>query len=205
MSIRFLNTIDATTGPTDYSEFDDIAVDNNLLVGNTITAKFVNGIEYDYAHLEVPSVSGVRAALNYLIYTLHHAIMTDNIYAREATLEKVDVRTINYSENTTNVPIINGVVTLDLSKGNTFNIDIDNHITKFVLNLTPPETYNFTLVMRQRGLRNVSWNFENNTLKWSNNEIPKVSQNADQVDIYTFATFDGGGVWYGFIGGQNFV
>jgi hypothetical protein len=205
MSIRFLNSIDATTGPTDYSEFDDIIVDNDVLVGNTLTANYVNAREYDYFNLETPSASGVRAALNYLIFSLHHGIMTDNIFARTATLERTDIRTLNYSENTTNIPVLNNTITLDLSRGNTFIIDLTQDIHKFVLNNTPDETYTFTLLIKQRGLRNVNWNFDNNILKWSNNEIPLVSQNAENEDIYSFVTFAGGGTWYGFVGGQNYV
>ena len=205
MSIRFLNNIDATTGPEDFSAFDDIIVDNDLFVGNTLTAKYINGTEYDYINTEVPAATGIRMVLNYLIYTLHHAIMTDNIFAREATLENTSVRTVNYSETTTYIPILNNTVTLDLSKGNTFHIDLNNNITSFVLIHTPQETYTFSLIIKQRGLRSVSWNFDNNVVKWSNNDIPQMSQDAYTEDIYSFTTFTGGGSWYGFVGGQNFV
>lgn len=207
MSIRFLNSIDATTGPSDFSEFDDLMVENNAYVGGTLTAKYIDGKEYDYSHLEVPTLSGVRMALNYLIHSLHHGIMTDNIFAREATLENTSVELINYSEKSLVVPIVDGVVTLHHCDSNTFKIDLEDSISKFVLNHTPADTFTFTLVIKQDcyGGKDVDWVFENSTIKWAHNEVPQMSQEAEHEDIYSFTTFSGGGVWYGFVGGQNFV
>jgi hypothetical protein len=207
MSIRFLNSIDATTGPSDFSEFDDLRVDNNVSVGGTLTAKYINGTEYDYSNLEVPSVSGIRMALNYLIFSLNHGIMTDNIFAREATLENTSVELVTYSEKSLAVPIIDEVVTLHHCDSTTFKIELNDKISKFVLRHTPADTFTFTLVIKQDGYggKDVNWVFENSTIKWANNEIPQMSQDAEHEDIYSFTTFSGGGVWYGFVGGQNFV
>jgi len=55
------------------------------------------------------------------------------------------------------------------------------------------------------GGKKINWLFDNNIIKWSHNEIPQMSQGANNEDIYSFTTFSGGGVWYGFVGGQNFV
>lgn len=207
MSIRFLNSIDATTGPTDFSEFDDLRVDNNVSVGGTLTAKFINGSEYDYTNLEVPSVSGIRMALNYLIFSLNHNIMTDNIFAREATLENASLELTTYSEKSLVVPIINGEVTLHHCDSTTYKIELSDSISKFRFTHTPSDTFTFTLIIKQDsyGGKNVNWLFENSIIKWPHNEIPRMSQGADNEDIYSFTTFSGGGVWYGFVGGQNFV
>jgi hypothetical protein len=118
----------------------------------------------------------------------------------------------SYYEIAETVISSSGVVTLDLSKGQTFLNTTTENISKFVLsNTIPNSTSSFTLRIAQGVVaRTVAINvFETSSgvsipVYWSGGVAPIVTPAANKTDIYSFITFDGGASLYGVTGGQNF-
>lgn len=109
-----------------------------------------------------------------------------------------------FSEQTT-TPVIPATnkVTLDLSTGNTFSINLNANITQFILNNKPSGTYTITLVIKNTASNTVAWNsFDNQQVKWAGSGAPVMTTGANKIDIYCLTYISN--AWYGFIGGQSF-
>ena len=105
--------------------------------------------------------------------------------------------------------IVGNVCTLDLSITNVFYIaSLTTNINSFTLNniVSGTTTHTFTLFITQDsfGGRTVTWTFTGLTLKWPGGVAPTLTSTANKGDAYTFISFDGGSVWWGFVGGQNY-
>ena len=108
-------------------------------------------------------------------------------------------------------PIASNVVTLELDQANTFTITVTDAITNFKLANPPSEASNFTVKIVQDAIGHQVGidSFKDNDgniipVYWSNGIVPQVSTGGDQIDIYSFFTFDGGASLFGVTGGQNF-
>lgn len=92
---------------------------------------------------------------------------------------------------------------IDLSAGNVLDLTLTDSCTLSIVN--PPATGrsgSLTLILRQDGTgsRAVTWP---SGTQWAGGTAPTLSASANAVDVLTFFTVDGGGVWFGFLAGAN--
>ena len=119
-----------------------------------------------------------------------------------------------YSEHVEALTISSNVVTVDLSKAQSFTLSATSDINSFTLTNVPSGSTAFTIkiVQDSTGSRAVGID----TFKTSGGSaipvywpgggvVPIVTQTASRADIYSFKTFDGGSSLYGVVGGQNFA
>ena len=105
------------------------------------------------------------------------------------------------------------VVTIDLSRGQIFNLNTTEDINQFVLDgVRADAAQSFSIKITQGSTpRNVgiatfktSGGVDIPVLFPGNGLLPTVTVSAGATDIYSFMTFDGGQSLYGVVGGQNF-
>lgn len=119
-----------------------------------------------------------------------------------------------YSENVETLDISSGVVVVDLSLGQTFELTVDEAVTEFTL-LNPPTgstAFSIKLTQDTTGGYGVGIDtFKDNggvviPVYWpGGGVVPIPTTTASKTDIYSFKTFDGGSSLYGVVGGQNFA
>ncbi len=110
---------------------------------------------------------------------------------------------IDYAEGKT-TPASAATIDLDLTLGNVFDVTLDQATTLTFSN--PPasgKAGSFTLYLRQDGTGGWSITLPA-TVKWEAGTAPTFSVTANQYDIISFLTIDGGASWDGFLGGANF-
>jgi hypothetical protein len=138
-------------------------------------------------------------------------VKTDKLSARTAsgtiTLgesgETVSISEIkNYSE-TYNASSGSGTVDLDLETGNVFQHTASGGNVTFTFSNPPAsgKAGSFTLKWIQDSVdRTITWPA---SVDWAGGSAPSVTSGSAKVDIYVFATFDGGTTWYGFQSGAD--
>jgi len=118
-----------------------------------------------------------------------------------------------YSENVETLDISSGVVVVDLSIGQTFELTVDEAVTEFTL-LNPPTgstAFSIKLTQDSTGYGVGIDTFKDNggtpiPVYWpGGGVVPIPTTTASKTDIYSFKTFDGGSSLYGVVGGQNFA
>jgi len=121
------------------------------------------------------------------------------------------IRFKSMHENTEELSISSGNVDVDLSLGQSFNLNVTSAVEQFTVLNPPDESTAFTIKITQDSTSfSVGINtFENNagtgiTVYWPGGVIPVVTQVANATDIYSFKTFDGTSSLFGIVGGQNF-
>jgi hypothetical protein len=117
-----------------------------------------------------------------------------------------------YSEAVATVSPVGNVVTIDLSRAQSFNVNITSIVNNFTIINPPNDASSFTLKITQDSTGGYSVGIDtfrnsgggNIPVYWSGSVIPIVTTTANKIDIYSFITFDGGSSFYGVPGGQNF-
>ena len=129
---------------------------------------------------------------------------------------KVDIdgrlRVKSLHENVEELDISSGNVNVDLSKGQSFNLNIDAAVTGFTVINPPSESTAFTIKITQGSTAySVGIDtFTNNatgagaTVYWPGGNVPIVTQVAGKTDIFSFKSFDSCIALFGIVGGQNF-
>jgi hypothetical protein len=99
--------------------------------------------------------------------------------------------------------ISGGTLTIDLRQGAAFDVDNDANISTFkILNSQRHGVQTFTLKLKGSGRDSrQDWG---PSVKWPNGVAPKLTTTAEKVDILTFTSSDGGGIWHGAVVGQNY-
>tara|TARA_R100001594_G_scaffold47989_1_gene80869 strand:+ start:1142 stop:7000 length:5859 start_codon:yes stop_codon:yes gene_type:complete len=118
-----------------------------------------------------------------------------------------------YSENVEVLDISSGAVEIDLSKGQSFTLTVDESVTQFNLVNPPSGSTAFTVKILQdsTGYSVGIDTFKDNggstiPVYWpGGGVVPIVTQTASKTDVYSFMTFDGGSSLFGVVGGQNFA
>jgi|TARA_Y100000033_G_scaffold11525_1_gene10699 hypothetical protein len=208
----------AGTGTTDLKVhnvaiFDDFISANDVLVGGALTAT-----TYRLDSSTSNITAGIVTASNVTVGT---ALSTSsgNVGLGTATPRgKLDIegetRFKTYSENLETLDISSGVVNIDLSKGQSFDLTLDEDVTSFKLLNPPDDVTAFTIRISQNATGNFSVGiatFTNAsdaaiTVKFAGGGIvPGITTAASATDIYSFMTFDGGSTLFGVTGGQNFA
>lgn len=111
--------------------------------------------------------------------------------------------------------LVTGVVNLDLSLGNVFQLSLAGNISKFNL-LNIPQAISgqaavsFTMIVQQpqTNIREINFAFSVNSVNknvlWPGGFVPSISSIYAATDIFSFLTFDAGETWLGFVGGQGY-
>jgi hypothetical protein len=118
-----------------------------------------------------------------------------------------------YSENVVALSISGGVVTIDLSQGQTFTLNVNAEVSQFRMINAPTGSTSFTILFTQNS---VGYSVDIDDFRTSGGTtipvywpgggvIPIVTAVANKTDMYSFRTFDGGASLYGIVGGQNFA
>ena len=124
------------------------------------------------------------------------------------------VKLKTYSENVETPDIASGVVIIDLSLGQTFEVTLDEAVTRFTLLNPPTGSTAFSIKLTQDGTGGYGVGidtFRDNggttiPVYWpGGGVVPIPTTTASKTDIYSFKTFDGGSSLYGVVGGQNFA
>ena len=117
-----------------------------------------------------------------------------------------------YSENVEPLTIISNVVTIDLTRAQTFTLNVTSAINQFVLVNPPSGSTSFTIKITQD---NTGYAVGIDTFRTSGGVVipvywpgggvvPQVTSIPNRTDIYSFKTFDNGATLFGVVGGQNF-
>ena len=121
-----------------------------------------------------------------------------------------------YSENVEYLAVVSNIVTVDLSRAQSFICTATANITQFTLTNVPSGSTEFTLRIDQdsTGSRTVGIDTFKTTapitipIYWPGGVIPIITLTANKTDIYSFKTFDGNNITgsglYGVVVGQNF-
>lgn len=109
----------------------------------------------------------------------------------------------DYSETKT-TPASAATIDLDLTTGNAFEATM-TEATTFTFSNPPVSGIlgSFTLILKQDSTGGwvPTWPA---SVDWEVGTAPTFSNAANQIDIVSFFTVDGGTIWYGFLGGLNF-
>lgn len=107
---------------------------------------------------------------------------------------------VDYEEKYTTISPSANSLSLNLSNGNVFLVNLNNNVDSITISNQPSNTNigSFTLILNQIGVYFVTWP---TSVTWSGGP-PELA--GDCIDFYSFLTYNGGTNWYGFIGGQNY-
>lgn len=96
--------------------------------------------------------------------------------------------------------------TVDITNGNVFNLILNSGTCALTFsNASARGTVcSFTLFLKQdaTGGRVVTW--PTNVI-WPNASAPTLTPVASRFDYFVFQSINGGGLWFGFVAGQNFA
>ncbi len=96
------------------------------------------------------------------------------------------------------------IITFPAQCGNTADVTMDQDTTLTFSNPTASgDACSFTLFLRQDTPAGWTVTFPA-TVRWEAGTPPTLSNAADQYDIISFLTIDGGSNWHAFLGGKNF-
>ena len=189
-------------GTLNATNFNFTSVNSNITVG-ILTA---TTIETDYLRVGVTTTGGA-------IFTDANDNVGIGSFIPRAKLDvEGDTRLKTYFEDTIPVTISSGIANIDLSAGQTFDIELTEDITSFNLLNRPDGATAFTLKISQDsvgnrgvGLGTFTSGSNPTSVRYSGGVVPGISTFPSTTDIYSFLTF-GGGVSdiYGVVGGQNF-
>ena len=196
------------------SRFIGTADFGDLNVGGKLTST-----NYDLSSTSGALVVGVATATNIqvgsgatVLTTTARGVGIGSLAPAAALDVAVPARLQAYYEFAETVTSSSGVITLDLSAGQTFVHTTTEDVSKFVLSqAVANSSASFTLKITQGGTaRTVAIDtFENSSgtsipVYWPGGVVPTVTNVASKTDVYSFITFDGGTTLYGVVGGQNF-
>ncbi len=109
---------------------------------------------------------------------------------------------VDYEEKYTTISPSAGNLTVNLSDGNIFLVNLNDNVSAMTIS-NPPKNVNvgnFTLIVNQIGVYSFTWP---TAVTWSNgNTAP--SLDGDAIDFFTFVSYNSGSNWYGFVGGQQY-
>ncbi|TRZ51801.1 hypothetical protein D4R99_03865 [bacterium] len=110
----------------------------------------------------------------------------------------------DYGEIKTAPAISAGTLTLNLTTGNVFEVDLNAAVTTLTISNPSPtgNACSFTLIFTADGTaRAVTWGA---SVSWPSATAPTLTSTNGKKDFFSFYTSNAGTNWYGFIDGQNF-
>ena len=197
------------------ARFANILIANNALVSGMLTAT-----AFDLQAASGKITAGIVTAITLSVGSGGTTITTSGPSVGIGTLSpraKLDIeghtRFKTYSENVEALSIVSNVVTIDLSKAQTFTLTVSSQINQFTLINSPTASTSFTIKILQGS---TPYSVGIDTFRTSGGStipvywpgggvVPIVTNIANRTDMYSFKTFDGGLSLFGVIGGQNFA
>ena len=143
--------------------------------------------------------TGIVPSLDYHAVPLKH--LNDNFLKLAGGTLTGSLVLKGFSEKSTSVTGA-GAVSLDMSAGNTFPINLTGNITGFTLTNAPTDSFSITMFITQTAAFTVVWSIGGVVVKWAGGVVPVMTATATKTDVFCFTKV--GAVWYGFNGGQNF-
>ena len=122
------------------------------------------------------------------------------------------LKTLSFNSET--LSIVSNIVTVDLSKGQNFNLTLTGNVDYFTITNIPSGVSDFVIKIAQdsTGSRTADIDDFRNSggstlpVYWpAGGVLPIVTTTASRADIYSYRTFDNGATWYGTVIGQNFA
>jgi len=122
-----------------------------------------------------------------------------------------------YSENVESLTISSNTVTIDLTKAQSFTLNVTSQVNQFIIANPPAGSTGFTIKITQGSTAysvgiDTFRNSGGTTIPvyWAGGGVvPNVTTVANRTDIYSFKTFDGSNITsagiFGIVGGQNFL
>jgi hypothetical protein len=122
-----------------------------------------------------------------------------------------------YSENVESLTISSNTVTIDLTKAQSFTLNVTSQVNQFIIANPPAGSTAFTIKITQGSTAysvgiDTFRNSGGTTIPvyWAGGGVvPNVTTVANRTDIYSFKTFDGSNITsagiFGIVGGQNFL
>jgi hypothetical protein len=110
----------------------------------------------------------------------------------------------NYAEKHSYVEISANTATINLSEASSFTINLSSNITTMNVTTMPSSTHvvGFTLFVKiSEPLYSITWP---EYFRWQDDTEPTLSIGTNDVDIFTFLTYDGGTNWFAVTVGQAF-
>jgi len=201
------------------AKFVGIITANNVFVSGMMTA-----IGFDLKSTSGQITAGIVTTTTLVVGSGGTTITTSGSNVGVGTLTpraKLDiegsVRFTSYFEVVQAVTSSSGVVTIDLSKAQTFTLAPTEAVTSFTLLNPPAGSTAFTLKIAQgsTGYSVGIDTFRNSggtaiPVYWAGGGVvPNVTTTANRTDIYSFKIFDGTNIttdgMFGIVGGQNFL
>ena len=203
------------------AQFVGIITTNNIFVSGILAT---NG-SYDLNNSTGKITSGIVTTSTLVVGTSGTTITTNGALVGIGTTiprAKLDIeghtRLKTYSENVEYLTISSNIVTVDLSKAQTFICTATSNINQFTLTNAPSGSTQFTIRIDQdsTGGRTVGIDTFKTAggfaipVYWPGGGVlPIITPTASRSDIYTFKTFDGTNITtsglYGIVVGQNFA
>ena len=110
------------------------------------------------------------------------------------------------TDTVTTVSPVAGVVTLDLSQGQEFLVNLTGNVTSFTLSNVPAGAFAFSVSLRQdaTGGRTVAWTLTGRTVVWAGGTAPTMTATASREDEVLFKTRNGT-AFKAYVAGQNWA
>jgi hypothetical protein len=134
------------------------------------------------------------------IDTLDAFILDGTISGSDNTVDRINLK--DYGTVTNNIGSVGGgTQDIDLTLGNSIAATVDTSTTTFTFSnpTASDELCGFTLKLTNGGSQTVNWPA---SVDWGEGTAPTLT--ASGVDVITFLTWDGGGIWYGVVQGLNY-
>ena len=158
----------------------------------------INGVAYTWP-------GSVAGTTGYVLNSTTGGVLTWNS-AESLLVDKTLTRPklLNYTESKSAPTISGNSLTLDLADGNHFAVALTANITTLTFSNVPAtgQAVGVVIAFTADGtVRAITWPA---SVKWAGGVAPTMTGTNTKVDLITLYTFDGGTVWYGVLGGQNF-
>ena len=185
----------------------------NISVGGALTATSYR-LHNTSAHITAGIVTASTLVVGTALSTSNNKVGLGTPTPRAKLDVDGAIRYKTSSENVEQISSSSGEVTVDLAKGQTFNLNLTENVGTFVVSNSPSDSTTFTIKITQPSGSTYSVGidtFRNNTTGlaatcfWPGGVIPTVTQTAGRTDIYSFKSFDSCASFFGVVGGQGFA
>ena len=201
---------------------DDTRITGSLIVD---THALVSGVSTIAGPYRITSSSDgylVGTALTVTSSNVTGLATCNNVFISGITTSDSHTYLRSFSETNNSVTQAGGILTLDLSTGQNFEVTLAANITEIRLTNPPADSSAMSFTVKFTQPSNAFYTIDLDdiritpfaeanrvTTKWPGQVVPVMSQAVNAIDIYSFKTFDVSNLntsgLYGVIGGQNFA